>query len=360
MTEKFSSPEAKNEFVRASEGIGGNGFDQLFSIRDYIVSIFRHWRLFIIVVLVGSVWAIHSEVKAPKLYSVTLFVGPVGDAPAMNSGGVNGLVSMFLGGTMASGPPEWSRYVFVLNSMELAQKLEDEHHLIKGSVFASLWDEKTKTWKPNPGFKAAMMRFINGLFDLPTEPQPDVKMLQSYIAGNVFLSTDKTTGLTTLSMQGPDPKKVLAFLLMVHNAAVNLVRNEIAERNTAKIEYLTRTLAITSNADQRGVLIGMLAQAEQAKMLLNNHLPFAAQIIDTPSVPTTPSSPPPINVMLIYRIGMLVFLLLALIAFDQIAGTNFVDYTEAKIFGFPHSVMKRISRYREYGWQGVFSRSETL
>jgi hypothetical protein len=53
----------------------------------------------------------------------------------------------------------------------------------------------------------------------------------------------------------------------------------------------------------------------------------------------------------------MIFLVLAMLALDQIAGTNFVEYTEMKLRRFPRFVMIRISRYREYGWHGVFSRS---
>jgi hypothetical protein len=135
------------------------------------------------------------------------------------------------------------------------------------------------------------------------------------------------------------------------------VRDEISTRNTAKIDYLTKALATTTNSDQRGVLIGMLSQTEQTQMLLNNNLPFAAQIVDTPVVPTQPSSPPMLNVALMYRIGILVFFVLMLIAFDQIASTNFSDYADVKIRNFPNFIATRISNFREYGWRGVFSRS---
>jgi hypothetical protein len=352
-----SEVDVRNEFFRAADGVGGSGFDHLFSVRDYTRNIARHWRLFILAALVGTIWSFYYEVHAPKMYTVSVVVGPVGDAPVQNSGGVSGLVSMFIsGGSMSVGPPEWSSYVFALKSVRLAEKLEREHHLIK-KVFSSRWDEKTKTWKPEAGFSASISRFFNHLFGLPSDMPPDIKSLQGYVSGNVFLSTDKTTGITTLSMSASDPKKALAFMLMVHHSAIELVRDEISAHNTAKIDYLTGALGKTTNADQRGILIGMLAQTEQTQMLLNNNLPFAAQIIDTPTIPTQLSSPQALNVVLIYRVGLLIFFVLALIAFDQIAGTNFVDYSETKIRNFPHFIGTRISRFREYGWQGVFSRS---
>lgn len=345
-----------NEFSRAVQGVGGGSLDHLFSIRDYVQNIAKHWRIFIVAVLIGTVWAIYYEMTAPKMYSVVVYVGPVGDAPAQSSG-VGGLVSMFIsGGSMSVGPPEWSRYVFALSSVELAEKLEREHHLMN-KLFGGRWDPKTKSWKEIPGFNASVSRFFAHLFGLPSDVPPDIKALQGYISASVILSTDKTTGVSTLTSTSPDPKKALAFLLMVHHAAVELVREEIATRNDAKMDYLTRTLSKTSNADQRSVLIGMLAATEQTQMLLNNHLPFAAQIIDTPVVPSMPSSPRAFDVALTYRIGLLIFLILAMIALDQIAGTNFIEYTETKIRRFPHSVMMRASLYREYGWQGIFYRS---
>jgi len=345
----------QNEFARSIDA--GGGFEQLFSIRDYVSSIVGHWRIFIVAALIGVIWGVNYESSAPKKYTVSVYVGPVGDAPVQSGGGVGGLVSMFIsGGSMAVGPPEWSRYVFALKSVRLAEKIEREHHLIK-KLFSSRWDAKTHTWKPTPGFMAGIQRKMREMFGLPGDPAPDVTSLQGYITGNVQLYTDKTTGLTTISMISPDPKAALDLILLVHRSAVDLVREEIAKSNQAKMNYLTRTLAKTANADQRGVLIGMLAQTEQTQMLLNNHLPFAAQIIDTPVVPSQPSSPQTLDVVLMYRIGLMIFFVLGMLALDQIAGTNFVEYTETKLRRFPRFVMTRVSRYREFGWQGVFSRS---
>lgn len=345
----------RNEFARATQGVGGSGFDHLFSIRDYVRNITKHWRLLLLAALVGFVWAVHKEATAPKLYGVAVVVGPVGDSGS--TGGAGGLVSLFLsGGSMAAGPPDWGRYVFALSSVRLAEKLQREHHLLQ-TVFAGRWDNETKTWKPSQGREAQIERFFERLFGFPVDPPPDTKALAQYISATVTLSTDKTTGISTLSTLAADPKKGLNFILMVHQAAVDLVRAEIAQRNQAKIDFVLGSLQKTTNADQRGVLISMLAQTEQTQMLLNNNLPFAAQIIDTPTVPQVPSSPRPLQVLFIYYIGFLVFVVLFLIAIDQIADTNIVEYLEAKIMGLPRALSMRISRFREYGWQGLFSRS---
>jgi hypothetical protein len=345
----------RNEFARATQGVGGTGFDHLFSIRDYVRNIVRHWRLLLLAAVVGFLWAAYKEATAPKMYGVSVVVGPVGDSA--EPAGAGGLVSLFLsGGSMAAGPPEWGRYVFALSSVRLAEKLQRDHHLLQ-TVFSSRWDNKTKTWKPSQGTAASMERFFDRLFGFPVDPPPDTKALAQYISATVTLSTDKTTGISSLSTLAADPKKGLDFVLMVHRAAVDLVRAEIAQRNQAKINFVLDSLQKTSNADQRGVLISMLAQTEQTQMLLNNHLPFAAQIIDTPTVPQQPSTPAPLRSLFVYYIGFLVFMLLFFIAIDQIADTNIVEYTEAKIMGLPHALSVRISRFREYGWQGLFSRS---
>lgn len=346
-----------HEFARAVQGTGGASLDHLFSLGDYFRSIARHWRLFVIAIVVGSIWSLYYEMSTPKQYTVTVYVGPVGDGGGQGPSGVSGLVSLFMsGGSMAAGPPDWSRYVFALTSAKLAEKIENDHHVIK-QLYTSRWDKKHKVWKPTPGITGAISRFFNQIFGRPVDPPPDVQSLKSYISAKVKLSTDKTTGVTTLNMTDSNPVKALHFVLMVHNAATAMVREDIATKNDAKINYLTGALAKTSNADQRSVLISMLAQTEQTQMLLNNNLPFAAQIIDTPMVPILPSTPQVIQVALIYRIGLLMFLTLMMIAVDQMAGTNFAAYIESKIVNFPHAVGLRISRFREHGLQGVFSRS---
>ncbi|MGN6517264.1 MAG: hypothetical protein ACTHLR_15645 [Rhizomicrobium sp.] len=347
-----------HEFARAVQGAGGGGLDHLFSLGDYFRNIGRHWRLFVIAIVIGSVWALYYETHTPKQYTVTVYIGPVGDTGPQGTGGVSGLVSLFMsGGSMAVGPPDWSRYVFALTSVKLAEKVEREHHVIK-QLYISRWDAKHHRWKPTPGIRGSIARFFDKLFGRPVDPPPDIQSLKGYISSKVKLSTDKTTGITTLNMTDSDPRKALDFVLMIHDTAVAMVREDIAAKNVAKIDYLTGALSKTNNADQRSVLITMLAQTEQTQMLLNNNLPFAAQIIDTPVVPVQPSTPQVIQVALIYRIGFLIFLTLMMIAIDQMASTNFATYIEAKIVNIPRSLGLRISRFREYGWRGVFSRTE--
>lgn len=327
-----TSPD--DEFSKANAGVGGTGFDQIFSIRDYARNLWRFRLLFAIAIVIGAVWAVYTEAHAPKLYSVSIQVGPVGDAPVASTG-IGGLASLFLsGGSLSQGPPEWSRYVYTITSVRLAQKLNREYNMLH-TVFSTRWDEKTHSWKPTPGFGAAVSRFFRGLFGLPPDPVPDIASLQGYVSSNVFLATDKETGATSLSTVAGDPKAGLTLLLRVHYAAVELVRDEIATRNAAKIDYLDRTIKTTANDQQRQILISMLAQTEQTQMLLNNDLPFAAQIIDTPVVPALPGSPAPINVLLIYRIGMLVFLIAAMVAFDQISNTGIATYFDNVLRGLP-------------------------
>lgn len=351
--EREHSPQ--DEFARANAGFGGlGGFDQIFSLRDYVSNLWRFRLLFAIAAVVGSLWAVYSVSHAPKLYTVSVLIGPVGDAPTA-SAGIGSLVSMFLsGGSMSQGPPEWSRYVFALNSVRLAERLNREHDLMH-TVFASRWDEKTKRWNPTPGFDAAVSRFFHGLFGLPPDPPPTIGTLQQYISSTVNLNTDKQTGVTSLTSTSGDPKKALEFILMVHRAAVALVRQEIASRNSAKIAYLTKTIDETTNESQRTVLISMLEDTEKTQMLLNNNLPFAAQIIDTPVLSTVPSSPAPIQVTLVYRVGLLFFLLFGLIAFDQIAETNLVKFIDRSVRNAPNTVGRLIARFRERGYAGSWS-----
>ena len=349
MTDQYEPNEsARHAFVHASAGFGGHGgLDRLFSIRDYVANLWRYKLLFVVAILLGTLWAVYSVSNAPKLYTVSVLVGPVGDAPVASSA-LSGFVSMFLSGSgpAAQGPPEWTRYVFALDSVRLAEKLNEEHDLIH-TVFASRWDAKTRTWKPTPGFGPAMSRFFDRLFGLPDDPPPTVSTLQQYISGQISLYTDKTTGVTSLNMTSGDPKQALDFILMVHTTAVDLVRHEIAARNTAKIDYLTSTISKTSNDSLRSILISMLAETEQTQMLLDNNLPFAAQIIDTPVLPTVPSSPAPFNVLLVYHVGELIFLLLALVAFDQIAGTGVMNFVDTSLRWGGGSVGRLLGRTRE-------------
>src|SRR3569623_978913 len=86
----------RNEFASATQGVGGTGFDHLFSIRDYVRNITGRGGRRGLAAAVGFVWAVYKEATTPKLYGVSVVVGPVGDSGS--TGGASGLVSLFLSG----------------------------------------------------------------------------------------------------------------------------------------------------------------------------------------------------------------------------------------------------------------------
>jgi len=315
----------REEFARAAAGFGGTNNDMLFSVTDLAHNVWRRRYLYILAVFVGVLVSIYYLANTPKIYVVGVLVGPVGDA-ASASGSFS--LANLLGASAPTRPMStWDRYLFTLHSVRLAEKLDKEHGMIK-DVFGGRWDAEAKEWKPTAGFDAWLDRFLRGLFDLPSDPAPDIRALQQYLTGSIVIDADKESGSTTLNMSTGNPKAALDFILLAHNAAIDLIRSDISAENSEKISYLYRALERTANENQRSVLIDMLSQTEQTQMLLNNNLPFAAEILDTPIIPSLPSSPPALSSVFAYRIAVCLFLLSALIVFDQIVGTNIVGLIE--------------------------------
>jgi uncharacterized protein involved in exopolysaccharide biosynthesis len=78
-----------------------------------------------------------------------------------------------------------------------------------------------------------------------------------------------------------------------------MVKKSKRADSIARISYLDQKLQTVTFADQRSILIALLAQEQQKLMLIEADKDFVAQIIDPPIVPKSPSSLSPVTIALI-------------------------------------------------------------
>lgn len=188
------------------------------------------------------------------------------------------------------------RYVELIGSVPLAERLDREHQLLK-HIFASQWDEAREAWQPPPGAGAAAKRQVLEFFGFPGWTAPTPASLAEFLTANVTVSRQATTALRRLSFAYPDPDFAASLLSAVHVAADDMLRSEALARVRQQIQHLEQELAGSARAEHEAALQAMLAEQYRAEALLAADLPFAAQVVSPPAASATPSSMSPLLVL---------------------------------------------------------------
>ncbi|NQV81970.1 MAG: hypothetical protein HQ495_15540 [Alphaproteobacteria bacterium] len=186
----------------------------------------------------------------------------------------------------------FDRFEVTLGSRKLAELLQEKYGLLQ-VVYGASWDAATKSWiAPSSESRAKQYR-IRNLLGLPT-PQwlpPSLETLASFVAGAVTFSTLKNGRFVRISIRHVDPEFALNLLQIVYDESDNLLRDSDLAESREKRKYIQRELGEANLVDSRQALIGILTGEERRAMLLETDLPYAARIIEPPSVSSQPEEP---------------------------------------------------------------------
>ena len=96
-----------------------------------------------------------------------------------------------------------------------------------------------------------------------------------------------------ISFRHKDPVFEMQFLTWIHKESDELVRGDALERASRQIAYIGERLRTYSITEYRQALVQLLSEQEKQMMMIQVDLPFAARIINPPTVSDVPTSPQP-------------------------------------------------------------------
>jgi hypothetical protein len=283
------------------------------------------WLIMVIVAVVVAATILSLRQSTPT-YTARMVVAPV---KASSSSGVGSTISRTasaLGLTSALGGEDsvspFGLYIETIRSVGLAKTLQEEHKLLQ-ELFPGIWNEERGEWIPPSSFRFRVTSKVKRWLRFPDWTPPSPSTLASFIRGNVRINSLEEQGLRDVTFEHSDREFALRLLQMLHDGSDTKLKEAERKRAEERLSYLRDQLTDVRVTDYRSVLVALLAREQQKMMLIQGNLPFAAEIVDPPSVSAAPTSPRPLLSLVI----------------AVIAGTAIAVFTVLTI-----DVIRRVSR----------------
>ncbi len=271
--------------------------DDEITLRDLFLKVWRSkWVILAtMAVAVGlvSVWMKTTE----PLYTASMLVAPAG---ATSGGGLGSRLSQYGGLASLAGielpsaetVSPFDQFSEVVTSVTVAKRLQDKYGVLQ-KLFERTWDAGNMRWVPPEGPVATAKGWMRGFFNLPSWTPPSTKSLAEYLGDKLGISEIAKTGMRRITFQHEDSEFAVQLLRWIHEESDQLIREETQERTTRQIEYIERKLATVRITEHRQSLTLLLSDQEKQMMMTQVDLPFAARIIDPPTVSEMPTWPKP-------------------------------------------------------------------
>lgn len=261
-------------------------------LREVARTLARSWKIIVVFMGVGFVWALVALHSAPYVYSAQMVVTSVRSSDdSSGSSRFSGLASL-AGLSMPGGQSatQFRLYIEAIYARDVADELAKDPVLMK-ELFGGEWDESTQSWrKPTPSLSQRIfsgIRSFLGLIKLPWQP-PSGARVQGYLTDNIEVLQDpRKPFIATVKLHSTNPKFAIKILNELNAAADNHLRREAILRAQNYIAYLTKQLATVTIAEHREALMNTLSEQEKYAMSAGSNVPFAAEMFDKPSVDTT-------------------------------------------------------------------------
>lgn len=256
---------------------------------SYLFGLAWAGRLIIIAcAILGSLYGIYTVYAAGPYYTAMMRISPASsDTSAGSLGEAGGLLAGLTGGgSGAAQVPKYIQFIYALSSIEVARILDQKYDLLC-RVYKSECHLMTHHWEPRTGLKEwveSMTARLSGLPDPNVGPRSAADLAR-YVAFNVTVEqTKKTDSVNTLTFTHSDPKFAATFLSLVVKATNDYIRTQSRETQKRYVEYLSASAAKVANVEQRQAIDTLLLQEERQLMMTEVDVPYAANILDGPTV----------------------------------------------------------------------------
>ena len=262
--------------------------------------------------VIGIVYGIYAAWADGPRFTVQIDLLPAESSSvesSSSSGGALGLLAGLAGSNMTS-VPKFTQFLSALHSTSVAEIL-DRKYGMSCRVFAGDCDQQTHQWRKRRGMRAwfnGLMADLSGLPD-PNGPHTPIELAQ-YIEGSFAIVVDKTSQVVTLTYQSPKPKFAAEFTSLLVKTTNDYIKDQDRIVLRQYVSYLTSQTAAATNVAQRDVLDQLLLQQERKLMLTEVDVPYAASVLDGPTV--TPLNKAPKFIAIFGALGLFLGALIAL------------------------------------------------
>lgn len=257
---------------------------------SYLIKLFWAGRWIVVAcTALGLLYGMYTVYKSGPSYLATMRVSPASSEASLGgdvAGGAGGLLAGLTGGSGATQVPKFVQFTYALSSVEVARILDQKYDLLC-RVYRGECDPATHQWKARTRMRdriVSMTSRLSGLPDPNVGPRSAVD-LATYIGNSVIVSQlKKTDSVTSMTFAHRDPQFAAQFLSVVVKTTNDYIRAHSRATQKRYVEYLTASAAKATNVEQRQAIDTLLLQEERQLMMTEVDIPYAAQILDGPTV----------------------------------------------------------------------------
>jgi len=236
----------------------------------------RKWMIFFMTLLF-TLGAVGYALNAPEIYKAETMLAPVkdeggGGGMASIAAQFGGLASM-AGVNLGEGGGSTEEAIAILQSRKFLKSFIEEQRLMP-TLFADLWDADSQQW----------------LVDIE-ENTPTAWNAYASFSSILNISTDKKSGMVTLSIEWEDPEVAAEWANLLVVRLNKHLKQEAVQQAEKSIRYLKDQLATTSVVDMQQILYRLIEKQSNTIMLANVQEQYAFRVIDPAVVPEVRSKP---------------------------------------------------------------------
>lgn len=257
------------------------------------------WSGKLLIIAISSIFAISSIIYAinqPNIYQASTLL-----APASEQGGAGGLAKMAgqFGGLASlaginlggSGTDKTGLALEVLKSRAFLEKFIKKHQLLVPLMATDSWDINTNQLIYDEDlYDSSTNKWVREV-KAPKKSEPSSWEAYEAFKEILIVSTDKETGMITLSIEHYSPQVATQWLLwLVDDINVDMREQDKAEAQRS-IDYLTTKLQETQLADMQTVFYQLIEQQTKTIMLAEVSLEYVLKTIDPANAPEEKAKP---------------------------------------------------------------------
>jgi capsular polysaccharide biosynthesis protein len=289
----------------------GQAGREFLSLGDVASAVLRSWVLVGAIVILSVIAAVAYLLLAQPKYDAVMVIAQPPDSLSGPTLGSGQSIAKDLGLFSQSTNDSYARFQAGLTSTPLAQALTGDERLLR-LMFTKRWSDETGTWKPRGPIGNALYSLIG----ITRQAAPTDADILDYLNTHVTLTSINDNQMFEVHLSGDDPAAARELLVRITAIVDGLVRAAFLERAEAQSAYLARALRESTLSEQRQVLIQMLFNEEQKKMLGKVDLPFSIDIVSPPWVGDIPYAPK-IAMTLVLAVVLGLMLAITIVIFRQ-------------------------------------------
>jgi hypothetical protein len=275
------------------------------TLKNLALIVVREWRLVLIAVSICLLLSLVVLRGLRPTYDAEMIVAPASD----NSLGAGLSASLGQLSSLASvaglrlpdseNVTPFAKFVELTQSDELADRLEKKYGFLK-YFFSSQWDWQKNDWREPSGPVFQIRSALYALIDQPVVTHPTSFDLGKILKDRVSVDVVARSGMRRVSFSYRDPWLAKALLKAIYDETDAILKDDAQNRSVRQIAFLKDRLRTVTVAEERVALANLLLQQEQQAMLTQSGLAYSAHLIERPTVSERPSSPKPLQVILLF------------------------------------------------------------